>query len=155
MAWFRARQFDRAERKLREVMDFDPSYARAHNKLAEIYQAQGRYEEAFAELMTFWTQTRRPEAEIAQLQQAFRDGGWQAFSRKQIELLLATSPPPDGHQISKLYLRTGDRAQALVWLEKSFTELGEGPLRIKDPEYDSLRDNPKYQELLRRAGHEK
>lgn len=155
MAWFRARQFDRAERKLREVMDFDPSYARAHNKLAEIYQAQGRYEEAFAELMTFWTQTRRPEAEIAQLQQTFRDGGWQAFSRKQIELSLATSPPPDGHQISKLYLRTGDRAQALVWLEKSFTELGEGPLRIKDPEYDSLRDNPKYQELLRRAGHEK
>lgn len=153
LAWYRARNYDLAQKKLREALELDPSYARVHNKLAEVFQAQGRYEEAISELVTFWTATGRTPFEIAPLQQAFQSGGWLAFSRKQIGLALAGSQPPDGHYMSKLYLRVHEKALALACLERSFADLGEGPLRIKDPEFDPLRDEPKYQELLRRAGH--
>ena len=67
--------------------------------------------------------------------------------------LLAGQQPPDKHYLARLYLRVSEKARALEWLEKSFAELGEGPLRMKEPEFDALRDEPKYQKLRRRAGH--
>lgn len=63
-----------------------------------------------------------------------------------------------GEKISKqnialVYVALGDKDQAFSWLEKAYQE-GSGQLSyIKiDPTFDSLRSDPRFDELLRRIG---
>ena len=52
-----------------------------------------------------------------------------------------------------LYLSLGDREQAFKWLQKAYEERdGQlGFLKV-DPYMDSLRSDPRFQDLLRRVG---
>ena len=54
---------------------------------------------------------------------------------------------------ARLYVRLGERDQAFVWLEKAADERNALAFEIKfDPTFDSLRDDPRFQDLLRRVG---
>ena len=52
---------------------------------------------------------------------------------------------------AKYYAQLGDKEQAFAWLEKAY-EKHDGPLfRLKvEPGWDPLRDDPRYEDLLRR-----
>jgi hypothetical protein len=55
--------------------------------------------------------------------------------------------------IALVYLGLGDRAQALEWLDKAYEDHSNFLLWIRvDPQFDSLRGQPRFQELLRRMG---
>ena len=57
-------------------------------------------------------------------------------------------PPVD---IAQLYLMAGENSRALDWLELGFEEHAAGmPYLSADPLYDPLRDDPRFQVLLRR-----
>ena len=51
------------------------------------------------------------------------------------------------------YIAVGDREQALAWLEKAYAQQSNvlTTLRV-EPGYDSLRSDPRFQDLLRRVG---
>jgi len=52
-----------------------------------------------------------------------------------------------------VYVALGDKDQAFVWLEKGFKEHDQFIPRLKyDPRFNSLHSDPRFQELLRRAG---
>ena len=153
MAYYRARDFSRAERKLREVIELDPTFFRARYKLSEVLQAQGRQAEAMKERVAFWTGTQAPPEFIATLQQAFQQAGAAACARAELAWLARAPVVHDPHHRARLAARAGDPEQTLIWLEKSFAELGEGPLRINEPEFDLLRHDPRFHALLQRAGH--
>ena len=54
-------------------------------------------------------------------------------------------------QIATLYTRAGKNDEALDWLEKAFEAHDPNmPYISVDPIFDSLRDNPRFQDLLRR-----
>jgi hypothetical protein len=54
--------------------------------------------------------------------------------------------------MSEIYANLGDKDQALEWLEKVIEERGgDGYIKV-DPALDQLRDDPRFQELLRRVG---
>ena len=47
----------------------------------------------------------------------------------------------------------GDKAQAFEWLDKAFQDRSFFLMRLKvEPLFDSLRDDPRFQDLLRRMG---
>jgi hypothetical protein len=52
--------------------------------------------------------------------------------------------------IALIYTGLGDKSQALDWLEKAYDDHA-GRLRwiIFDPQFDSLRGEPRFQDLLR------
>ena len=51
------------------------------------------------------------------------------------------------------YTRLGDKEQAFAWLDKAVQERNGMALEIKvNPIYDKLRDDPRFQDLLRRVG---
>jgi hypothetical protein len=53
----------------------------------------------------------------------------------------------------RAYTRLADKEQAFVWLAKAERERNLVIFEIKfDPIYDSLRDDPRFQDLLRRVG---
>ena len=58
------------------------------------------------------------------------------------------------YDIAALYAGLGETEQALTWLEKAYEERsGWLGLWLKvDPKFDSLRDDPRFRDLLRRVG---
>ncbi len=153
LAFYRARDFATAERKFREVLELDPSFFRTHHKLSDLLQDQGRYAEAFNENLIFWNGIKVAPEIVAALQQAYQQSGWQACAQKELELIAAGKLSDDAHRRARLSLRAGDREQALQLLMQSFDELGEAPLRINEPEFDPLRNDPRFHALLQRARH--
>ena len=59
----------------------------------------------------------------------------------------------DAGAIAWGYIAMGDKEQALVWLEKAYAQHSNimTSLRV-EPGYDSLRSDPRFQDLLRRVG---
>ncbi len=54
---------------------------------------------------------------------------------------------------AKVYARLGERDAAFGWLEKEYQEGNDGLFWLKVlPEWDNLRSDPRFQELLRKAG---
>lgn len=57
----------------------------------------------------------------------------------------------DPYQLAPVCLALGDKEQALQWLEKAYKEHGPTICFLKiDPRLDSLRSNPRFQDLIRR-----
>jgi len=51
------------------------------------------------------------------------------------------------------YIRLGDKEQAFAWLDRAVQERNSFALEFKiNPIYDKLRDDPRFQDLLRRVG---
>lgn len=57
------------------------------------------------------------------------------------------------YQVAVIYAGLGEKDEAFIWLNKACDEhsLIPGPIR-NDPRLDSLRDDPRYKDLLRRIG---
>ena len=55
--------------------------------------------------------------------------------------------------IAEVHIGLGDKAGALEWLEKAYEERSRtfSLLKVR-PEWDSLREEPKFQDLVRRIG---
>jgi hypothetical protein len=57
--------------------------------------------------------------------------------------------------IAVAYMGIGDKERAFAWLQKAYLEHSSSLTALKiDPIYDSLRSDPRFQELLRRVGLE-
>ena len=55
--------------------------------------------------------------------------------------------------IAIVYVGLGDKDQAFAWLDKAFQDRSSLLLWLKvEPQFDSLRDDPRFQDLLRRVG---
>ena len=52
--------------------------------------------------------------------------------------------------IAGVYAVLGEKDQAFAWLEKSYAARETGIVQLKSPQRDSLRDDPRFQDLLRR-----
>ena len=61
--------------------------------------------------------------------------------------------PMDPAAILSAYVGMGKNDQAFAWLEKAYAQHSSGLTSLKvDPGYDPLRNDPRFQDLLRRVG---
>jgi tetratricopeptide (TPR) repeat protein len=53
--------------------------------------------------------------------------------------------------VSRIYAALGKKSEAIEWLETAYQEHGEWMVMLKvDPRFDTLRDDPRFQDLMRR-----
>jgi tetratricopeptide (TPR) repeat protein len=159
--YYLARQYDRSIEYLKKLIEMDPNYVRTHFYLARVYREKGMCAEALQEVEkgivldggTIDEAFRKGRAAIVD---ACKNSGSQGAWQKELELI--SEDVRKGEQVSaeymaRLYARVGDRDKAFEWLEKVFDEGEAGGINLKvAPEWDNLRDDPRFGVLLRRAG---
>lgn len=53
---------------------------------------------------------------------------------------------------ASIYARMGDKNQAIAWLAKAVEERNPWLYLKAEPQYDTLRSDPRFQDLMRRVG---
>ena len=153
--WFShfAHHYDDAVMESRKSLELDRDYWLAYCILAQTYQQQGHFDEAIAALESARKAEDQISVPLAELAHAYAMSGRQARAREALDDLLARSRR--GHVskyiIATTYAALGDKKEALSRLEQAYEERSWYLLFLNlDPELDSLRSEPRFQDLVRR-----
>ncbi len=152
-----AGRYDEAIEQYRKTIEMDPNSPAAHRGLGAVLRELKRYEDAIAAFQRAATLSEGAPS-IASLGYAYAAAGRRAEAQKALDelLLVAKKKYVSPYQIASVYAGLGEKEQAFAWLEKSYEERDGGLVgHIKvDPRFDSLRSDPRFQDLLRRVGLE-
>jgi len=145
-------RYDEAILELRKALKTEPNLPAAHLRLWGAFCKKGMYEEAVAEAKTFFEVSG--DQEIGQvLQCGYTRGGYVEAMRLAAEKLNERSHLTyvQPTQIARLHAHAGDGYHALEWLEKAYTERLPAMIHLGvDPDWSSLRSEPRFQDLMRR-----
>ena len=153
--YYRARQYDLAVTQVQKALAMSPNHTGAHAYLGFTYAQQGRYNEAIAGLQ------KSPERGVVDTRgdigQVYALAGRRAEAEKLLTQLHeeAKHKPVSSYHIAGIYAVLGEKDQAFVWLEKAIAErdpnfTNQGPK--VDVQFDNLRSDPRFADLLRRMG---
>jgi len=111
-----------------------------------IYQAEGHPDEADAEFFKMTAGGFNPA--MTEIQKTHAKLGWKGAWQKLVARKLVSS-----WDLAGVSLAVGDKNQTIVLLQEASDErLSQVIFLNVDPRYDSLHDEPKFQDLLRRLG---
>ena len=145
-----ARRYAEAVEKCQQALELDPNFSHAHVNLVGIYMAMGKNEKAVEEYEKAASLSGSPPAEIAGLRKAFEEGGVKGFLRRRLE---ESKKRGDGFNIASLYSQLGEKDQAMFWLEKAYRQRSPMVEFLKESsQFDNLRSDPRFRELLHRVG---
>jgi tetratricopeptide (TPR) repeat protein len=149
---YEARHYDEAVSELHKTLDLGPYMWPAHLYLGKTLAERGQLQEAVEELKKAGDFTAEP---IATIGYVYGRMGRATDARKVIADLQLRSKK--GYvapsNFAKVYIGLGDRDQALAWLEKGYPQHDFWLSFLKgDPMFDSLRSDPRFQDLVRRIG---
>jgi serine/threonine-protein kinase len=147
-----SRRFDDAIALLRATLKTEPHNPVALATLRSAYHQKAMYPEALDIWKASFAARGDREAEDA-LARGHAESGYSGALTRVAEMLVQRSRTSHvtPWQIGTLYTRAGKEDQALDWLEKAFQARDPNiPYLSVDPIFDDLRDNPRFQSLLRR-----
>jgi TolB-like protein/DNA-binding winged helix-turn-helix (wHTH) protein/Tfp pilus assembly protein PilF len=150
-----AGKYDEAEKYLRDVLKIEPDHAVAHHVLGINLIKQGRIDEAIAEQEI----AKRLESEprvLSALGFAYAVNGNKDKAYEQLTELEKMAKEKYVSQFSRAVIFTGlgDRSAAVDCLEKAFAERSDTMAIVAvHPLLDSLRNEPRFIELLRKVGY--
>ena len=150
-----ARQNDKALLALLKALELDPNFGIARERLGEVYAALGKYEEAIAELQRARALYGGGPGEIeARLGFVYAAAGRMGLAQEELYEM---------NRSNKSSKNLASAAEALILAklgdkERAFKVLYEAAERRDslmalykvDPMFDSLRTDPRYEDLLRR-----
>jgi len=147
-----SRRYDDAIAQLHKALRTNPDFLGAHEKLWTIFEQKRMYEEALAEAKKF--RALRGQTEVAEaLARGYAEAGYPGAMRRAAERLAARSKLTyvQPTELARLYAHAGQKDRALEWLEKAYEVRDSLLVYLQvDPDWDSLRDDPRFQDLLRR-----
>ena len=150
--WF-AGQYDEAIEQCRRTLEMDPNFELTHEYLGRAYTQKGMYEEAIAE---FKKETQLgAQGTWAEMGITYARSGNRGKALKALGELDALSKRMyfSPYLVAGIYAGLGEKEQAFKWLQRSYDghEVWLTWLKV-DPVLDSLRSDPRFQDLLRRVG---
>jgi TolB-like protein/DNA-binding winged helix-turn-helix (wHTH) protein/Flp pilus assembly protein TadD len=145
---FYARQYKEAEAQLRKTLEMDESFGPAHYLLGLTYEQLGMYEESIAELNRARELSGGSPWMVAALGHSLAMAGRRAEAERMLVELkqLATRRHVSPYDIATIYTGLGEKTQAFEWLQKLYKPQTRRMLKA-DPRMDSLRQDPRFQEL--------
>ncbi len=148
------RQYDKAIAEFRAALDLDHNFFIAHKGLAKAYKSKGMEKESISE----WEQVDVLEGESDQAEAtkiAYARGGYKGVLKawlKAVEHQRAAGGYIDYSKEASIQAQLGNKDLALQALEKAFAEGEDMTFLNVEPEWDPIRSDPRFQNILRRVG---
>ena len=152
-ALWMARDYDRCIDDCRRALEIDPNYMGLHWMLANALQSKGDHEEAIRVRQRGLEVA--PEAVIclAELANSYAAAGITSEALKLLEQLheLRGQKYVMAYWLAGIYCSLNDKEEAFHWLDEALEERSAILAYVDaDPRLDSLRPDPRFQDLLRR-----
>jgi serine/threonine protein kinase/tetratricopeptide (TPR) repeat protein len=149
-----ARQYDQAIEQVQKALELDPDFGQALSILGRAYIGKAMYKEAIAVLerasSLYPTSTIYP----TDLGRAYALAGRREEARNVLDKLgtLAKEEYLPPKAAATIYASLGEKDKAFEWLEKAYQDrsLAIGVSLKTYPAFDSLRSDPRFQDLLNR-----
>jgi serine/threonine-protein kinase len=153
-----ARRYPEAVTQLKRVIAMDEKFGTTYNWLVVALEMQGNYAEAFE----WWMKMQglykgEPEETIQAYQAAYQSSGWQGLMLERTRRCDLDSFRPDYKGVyfqgAVEHAKVGHNDKAFAYLEQSYQrrEVWMSLLKV-EPGLDSLRDDPRFDELVKRVG---
>jgi serine/threonine-protein kinase len=145
------REDDRAIQRYRRALELDPTFPEARINLGFFYLLRGQRQQAAAVFPA--TPNSRPDHEaFSHLAAGRRAEAIEALDRLEQLRSFRYVAPVD---LAVLNLAAGRKRQALQWLEQGFRDRATDMAFLKiSPSFDSIRSEPRFQDLLRKMNLE-
>jgi serine/threonine-protein kinase len=141
-------QFDEAIDIYDFVLRTVPNHPLALSGLVEAYYHKGMYEESYASAIANHTAVGNPGA-VEALERGWAEGGFEGAMTRMAEWWVANQPGRIAGAFN--FLAAGNQEKALDRLEEAFEAHDPNlPYLNVVPSFDTLRDKPRFQDLLRR-----
>jgi TolB-like protein/Tfp pilus assembly protein PilF len=144
--------------EFRTIIAMDPSYLQATYGLANAYQQNHMEKEAILAWQDYITASGSSDL-ASELGKTYKTSGYAAAIRmfRQKALAFNTQAVKDSYispmVFAGLNATLGNEDEAFAWLEKAYAERSSKLLDLKlDPDFDSLRGDARYTDLVRRIG---
>ncbi|MFL6228385.1 MAG: protein kinase domain-containing protein [Pyrinomonadaceae bacterium] len=150
-----AHRYDESIEQEKKVLEMDASFAPAYRDLGWCYTKKGMYDEAIASFQKAMALGVGDAAKPPGLAYALAKSGRRGEAQKILEEMKERQKREhvDAGDFAVIHTALGDKDEAFADLEKAYKEHSRwmGYLKV-DPALDDLRDDPRFQDLLRRAG---
>lgn len=147
------RQYDEAIEEAQKLLQVNPNFP-ASWLLTQVYWQQGLFEKAIDEYRKTLVSWNDPEL-LAKLEEGYAEAGPQGAIRAVAAEFVERSEVShvDPFKIASAFAWGGEIEPAFLWLERAVNE-GSPEIVYLDmrPEFDVVRDDPRYQDLLHRLG---
>lgn len=164
-----ARQYDNAIHQYERALEIDPTFYPSCSRLADALAHKGMYREYFETHLEFYrrhaTSSYVPGANsittMETMQRESASGGKKGYWRARLEMDRAVSAANAQGEIGETamyayvrdYAQNGEADNALLWLNKLLAARANEILGINvDPDFDPLRGDPRFQQLIHRIG---
>jgi tetratricopeptide (TPR) repeat protein len=150
-------QYNEALEQYNKGLELAPDFPQGHVLMADIYSEMGIHDKAVEHCRKLLSLNPDVETDMGYVGYYYGMAGQRAEALKILDELKERSKKKYiSFHIANIYLGLGDKEHALEWLEKAYDEHDINLVWLKvDPKYDSLRDNPHFQDLLRRKNFPK
>jgi DNA-binding winged helix-turn-helix (wHTH) protein/TolB-like protein len=157
LTYYYAHQFDAAAEQYRLILKDHPEATSAHAGLSNVFLKMGREKDAVEE----WQRALRLEGDEAAAQNVgstYQREGLRAAQVRALraEMQLLTRLVRDNNYVSPVefayrYALLDDKENAFLWLEKAYVERSPQLFNLNvDPDYDKLRSDARFADLLAR-----
>jgi serine/threonine protein kinase/Tfp pilus assembly protein PilF len=148
------RRYDEVIRLLRKTLETSPMEPIALSTIRSAYHQKKMYDEAL-EAWRLSYEARGDREAIEALNRGRAKGGYSRALQNLAEMLIERSKTSyvTPWQVATLYVRAGMKEEALDWFEKAYDAHDPNmPYLSVDPIFDDLRDDPRFQAILKRMG---
>ena len=143
-------KYDESETLSKKNVELDPNFWYAHWQLFYVYRMKRDYASAVEELAK--VQDARGEPDAAKLiRNSFAKGDWQGFLRKITDELTRLKLYP--YFVATFFAELGEKDKAFAMLNEAIETKDQHTDQMKvDPYMNPLRDDPRFQKVLKKAG---
>jgi TolB-like protein/DNA-binding winged helix-turn-helix (wHTH) protein len=157
LAFYYDRDYDQAIEQFQKTLELDQNFPAAHNFLPAAYEQKGMYTEAIAEFKKAIPLTGGSEWSLSKagLGHGYAVTGKKSEARTLLDELkqLSAEEYVPATSVALIYAGLGEKDQAFAWLDKGYEQRAFQMQWVRlDPRWDSLRSDPRFQDLMRRMG---
>ena len=138
-----------------KMIELDPNFGRAYEYLGLSYLKLGRKEEAVTAMEKAVELTKRQNVVLSELGYVYGAVGKRTEAiavAKELEDKYARKEAA-GHEVAAVYSGLGEKDKAFEWLEKDFQTRDSRLNTFRwETQFEPLRDDPRYKDLLKRMG---